>query len=186
MECPHCGKAFTVDESGYAAILNQVRDQEFQRKDRSHLAWLERQGAHPEQALAGKGPAGAEGGQGYEQSRGVPQTASEQHGRHDHGAQAADQVEAVALSGASGDGDAQDEGGKQPERGEEEVGFRERCQSGPHEGPTRQQHVLAPYAQSVRAQVQAGAYGNKRPASVQVRTLPVQAHTPSPYSPLLY
>lgn len=30
IKCPHCGEAFTVDESGYAAILNQVRDQEFQ------------------------------------------------------------------------------------------------------------------------------------------------------------
>ena len=27
IKCPHCGEAFTVDESGYAAILNQVRDQ---------------------------------------------------------------------------------------------------------------------------------------------------------------
>ena len=32
IECPHCHTAFTVDESGYAAILNQVRDQEFQRE----------------------------------------------------------------------------------------------------------------------------------------------------------
>ena len=32
IKCPHCGEAFTVDESGYAAILNQVRDQEFQRE----------------------------------------------------------------------------------------------------------------------------------------------------------
>ena len=39
IKCPHCGKAFTVDESGYAAILNQVRDQEFQRElaDRERL-----------------------------------------------------------------------------------------------------------------------------------------------------
>ena len=32
IKCPHCGEAFTVDESGYAAILNQVRDKEFQRE----------------------------------------------------------------------------------------------------------------------------------------------------------
>ena len=32
IKCPHCGEAFTVDESGYAAILNQVRDQEFKRE----------------------------------------------------------------------------------------------------------------------------------------------------------
>ncbi len=30
--CPHCHTPFTVDESGYAAILSQVRDQEFQRE----------------------------------------------------------------------------------------------------------------------------------------------------------
>ena len=27
--CPHCGKAFTIDEAGYADIVNQVRDSEF-------------------------------------------------------------------------------------------------------------------------------------------------------------
>ncbi len=32
IECPQCHTAFTVDESGYAAILNQVRDKEFQRE----------------------------------------------------------------------------------------------------------------------------------------------------------
>ena len=29
IKCPHCGKAFTVDEAGYAAILSQVRTKEF-------------------------------------------------------------------------------------------------------------------------------------------------------------
>jgi len=28
--CPHCGKAFTIDEAGYADILKQVRDREFE------------------------------------------------------------------------------------------------------------------------------------------------------------
>lgn len=28
--CPHCGKAFKVDEAGYADILKQVRDREFE------------------------------------------------------------------------------------------------------------------------------------------------------------
>ena len=27
--CPHCGKAFTIDEAGYADIVKQVRDREF-------------------------------------------------------------------------------------------------------------------------------------------------------------
>jgi len=30
IKCPHCGKEFTVDESSYADILNQVRTKEFQ------------------------------------------------------------------------------------------------------------------------------------------------------------
>src|SRR5664280_1229509 len=27
--CPHCGKAFKIDEAGYADILKQIRDREF-------------------------------------------------------------------------------------------------------------------------------------------------------------
>ena len=30
IRCPHCGEVFQVDESGYADIARQVRDQEFQ------------------------------------------------------------------------------------------------------------------------------------------------------------
>ena len=30
IKCPHCGQAFTVDESGFADILAQVRTQEFE------------------------------------------------------------------------------------------------------------------------------------------------------------
>ncbi|WBU38790.1 DUF2130 domain-containing protein [Homoserinibacter sp. YIM 151385] len=29
ISCPHCGKAFTIDEAGYADIVKQVRDREF-------------------------------------------------------------------------------------------------------------------------------------------------------------
>lgn len=32
IKCPHCGKVFQVDESGYAAILKQVRDEEFTKE----------------------------------------------------------------------------------------------------------------------------------------------------------
>ena len=34
--CPNCGKAFTVDESDYANLLKQVRDDEFQREIEAH------------------------------------------------------------------------------------------------------------------------------------------------------
>lgn len=38
--CPHCGKAFKVDEAGYADLLKQVRDSEFEQQlhDRLELA----------------------------------------------------------------------------------------------------------------------------------------------------
>ena len=32
IKCPKCGEAFTVDESGYAAIVKQVRDKEFAKE----------------------------------------------------------------------------------------------------------------------------------------------------------
>ena len=32
MKCPKCGEVFLVDESGYAAIVKQVRDKEFERE----------------------------------------------------------------------------------------------------------------------------------------------------------
>ncbi|MGJ5040898.1 DUF2130 domain-containing protein [Bradyrhizobium sp. HKCCYLRH1062] len=45
--CPHCSKAFKVDESGYAEILKQVRDADFDRQlhDRLELAEREKQSA---------------------------------------------------------------------------------------------------------------------------------------------
>lgn len=43
--CPHCSKAFTVDEAGYAEILKQVRDREFTQElhERLELAAREKQ-----------------------------------------------------------------------------------------------------------------------------------------------
>ena len=29
--CPHCGEVFTIDESGYAAIVSQIKDKEFNK-----------------------------------------------------------------------------------------------------------------------------------------------------------
>jgi len=42
--CPHCGKAFKIDEAGYADILKQVRDSEFEKQlhDRLELATQEK------------------------------------------------------------------------------------------------------------------------------------------------
>ena len=32
IKCPKCGEVFQVDESGYAAIVQQVRDKEFSKE----------------------------------------------------------------------------------------------------------------------------------------------------------
>ncbi|MEP6969854.1 MAG: DUF2130 domain-containing protein, partial [Betaproteobacteria bacterium] len=39
--CPHCGKAFKIDETGYAEILKQVRDSEFDQQLHERLALAE-------------------------------------------------------------------------------------------------------------------------------------------------
>ena len=45
--CPHCSKAFKVDEAGYADLLKQVRDDEFEQQlhERLELAEKEKQNA---------------------------------------------------------------------------------------------------------------------------------------------
>ncbi|CAB3725669.1 DUF2130 domain-containing protein [Trinickia soli] len=39
--CPHCGKAFKIDEAGYADILKQVRDSEFEKQLHERLELAE-------------------------------------------------------------------------------------------------------------------------------------------------
>jgi len=47
IKCPHCGKAFKVDEAGFADILKQVRDHQFDKEihERLELAEKEKEGA---------------------------------------------------------------------------------------------------------------------------------------------
>jgi hypothetical protein len=47
INCPHCGKAFKIDEAGYADILKQVRDSEFEQQlhERLELAEQDKQNA---------------------------------------------------------------------------------------------------------------------------------------------
>lgn len=40
--CPHCGKAFKIDEAGYADILKQVRDSEFEKQLHERLKLAEK------------------------------------------------------------------------------------------------------------------------------------------------
>ena len=41
--CPHCSKAFKIDETGYADILKQVRDSEFDQLLHDRLALAEKE-----------------------------------------------------------------------------------------------------------------------------------------------
>lgn len=41
--CPHCGKAFKIDEAGYADILKQVRDADFDKQLHERLELAEKQ-----------------------------------------------------------------------------------------------------------------------------------------------
>ena len=45
--CPHCAKAFKIDEAGYADILKQVRDSEFEKQlhERLELAAQDKESA---------------------------------------------------------------------------------------------------------------------------------------------
>jgi hypothetical protein len=47
IKCPHCGKAFKIDEAGYANILKQVRDTDFDKQlhERLELAEQDKQNA---------------------------------------------------------------------------------------------------------------------------------------------
>jgi hypothetical protein len=42
IKCPHCGKAFKIDEAGYADIVKQVRDSEFDQQLHERLALAEK------------------------------------------------------------------------------------------------------------------------------------------------
>ena len=41
IKCPKCGEVFQVDESGYAAILKQVRDKEYHKEIEEYKKHLE-------------------------------------------------------------------------------------------------------------------------------------------------
>ena len=37
IKCPKCGEVFQVDEAGYAAIVKQVKDKEFEEEKKAHI-----------------------------------------------------------------------------------------------------------------------------------------------------
>ncbi len=54
IQCPHCGKTFTVDESHYAAIVKQVRDKEFEHELAERLCLVEQSNKSQMEALVAK------------------------------------------------------------------------------------------------------------------------------------
>ncbi len=43
IKCPHCNKEFKIDEAGYAEILQQVRNQEFDKELHERLEIAEKE-----------------------------------------------------------------------------------------------------------------------------------------------
>lgn len=46
IKCSHCKKAFKIDEAGYAKILKQVRDKDFEQQLRERLEFAEKDKTH--------------------------------------------------------------------------------------------------------------------------------------------
>ncbi|MBQ4218124.1 MAG: hypothetical protein II666_01095, partial [Butyrivibrio sp.] len=42
LKCPHCGQAFTVDDTELGSIMKQIRDKEFEKDLSSRVSELER------------------------------------------------------------------------------------------------------------------------------------------------
>lgn len=41
LKCPHCGQAFTVDDTELSSITQQIRDKEFEKDLKSRISELE-------------------------------------------------------------------------------------------------------------------------------------------------
>ena len=41
LKCPHCGQAFTVDDTELSSIVQQIRDKEFEKDLNSRISELE-------------------------------------------------------------------------------------------------------------------------------------------------
>lgn len=97
LKCPNCGKTFTVDEAGYAAILSQVKNKEFDRELEKRLhdmaeaqkAQQEAEGLKAEQSFQSKlaakdvalGKKDAEIARLTEQINGLDQKAAVEYGK---------------------------------------------------------------------------------------------------------
>lgn len=42
LKCPHCGQAFTVDDTEFSSLIRQIRDQEFNKEVRSRVSDVEK------------------------------------------------------------------------------------------------------------------------------------------------
>ena len=41
LKCPHCGQAFTVDDTEFSSIVQQIRDNEFEKDVHNRLEELQ-------------------------------------------------------------------------------------------------------------------------------------------------
>ena len=69
IKCPHCGEMFTIDEAGFAAILKQVRDAEFDKEVRRHADLLETEKQQAVQLAVAEALAKAQGDAAQKEAR---------------------------------------------------------------------------------------------------------------------
>ena len=69
IKCPHCGEMFTIDEAGFAAILKQVRDAEFDKEVRRHEQLLTSEKQQAVQLAVAEARAKAQGDAAQKEAR---------------------------------------------------------------------------------------------------------------------
>ena len=70
----------------------------------------------------------------------------------------------VARSRRDGNNHPGDKGAEQAQGREEQIGVRQRGEGRSHEGPAREQHAVAPHADTVGAQIPSRTRDNERSA----------------------
>ncbi len=55
LKCPHCNTPFVIDESGYASIVNQVKDQAFEQELQRRIAEIDARVKAEQKAIIAKG-----------------------------------------------------------------------------------------------------------------------------------
>ena len=69
IKCPRCGEVFTIDEAGFAAIVKQVRDAEFDKEIRRHAELLETEKRQAVELAVAQALGKAQGAAGEKEAR---------------------------------------------------------------------------------------------------------------------